>query len=62
MPPTLPQNFPDMFSTFHHLVVHSYVDAQNVGKGLSKEVAFRINRICVLIPALSLTVWGTLGK
>lgn len=48
-------SFPDMFSTFCHLVAHWYIDDENMGKGVSREEAFGINRICVLIPDLSLT-------
>ena len=44
------------------LLVHLHIDAENMGKGLSREVAFRIHRICVPIPDLSPTGWVTLGQ
>ena len=53
-PGSLIQSFPGVLSTPCHLVIYLYADAENTGRGISGEVAFRMNRICVLIPDLSL--------
>ena len=54
-------NFPGVLSTPCHLLAHLYLDAENMGKRVSEEVAFKINSLCVLLPDVSLTGWVTLG-